>query len=183
MGQSQSLNLRKIIFISLFTALIIIGGYLSFPIPWSPLPIVLADFFIMLAGLTMGASAAAASVGLFLFLGVLGLPVFAGGEAGLAVFIGPKGGFLWGYLLCAWIAGLISSQGKPSRFKDLAALIGGNILLYAPGAFWLKTVLKINWDKALVLSVYPFMIGMVIKIIAAIALAQALRPLLKNEPR
>jgi biotin transport system substrate-specific component len=183
MGQSQSLNLRKIIFISLFTALIIIGGYISFPIPLSPLPIVLADFFIMLAGLTMGASAAAASVGLFLFLGGLGLPVFAGGEAGLAVFIGPKGGFLWGYLVCAWLIGLIAVKGKASHFKDLIALIAGNIFLYGIGASWLKMVLKVDWGKALFLGVYPFMIGMVIKIIAAIALAKALRPILKNESR
>lgn len=67
MSQSQTPNLRIMVFACLFTALIMIGGYLSFPIPFSPVPIVLADFFIMLAGLLLGASWGSASVGLFLF--------------------------------------------------------------------------------------------------------------------
>jgi biotin transport system substrate-specific component len=176
----QLLNLRKMIFISLFTALIIIGGYLSFPLPLSPLPIVLADFFVMLAGLSLGASGGASSVGLFLFLGALGLPVFASGEAGFAVFIGPKGGFLFGYLACALVIGFISTKGKTSWIKDLIALITGNIFLYGLGVPWLKIVLKVSWDKALLFGLFPFLIGMVIKIIAAIALIKALRPLLKS---
>ena len=56
MSQSQSPNLRMMVFACLFTALIVIGGYISFPIPLSPVPIVLADFFTMLAGLFLGAS-------------------------------------------------------------------------------------------------------------------------------
>ncbi|HBE78211.1 MAG TPA: BioY family transporter [Firmicutes bacterium] len=179
MAQNQPLDLRRMVFISLFTALIIIGGYLSFPIPLSPVPIVLADLFVMLAGLSLGASSGAASVGLFLFLGALGLPVFAGGEAGLVVFLGPKGGFLWGYLACALIVGLISTRGKSSWIKDLFALIAGNIFLYGIGVPWLKTILKLSWDKALLFGLFPFMIGMIIKIMAAIVLIRALRPFLK----
>jgi biotin transport system substrate-specific component len=180
MAQNQPLDLRRMVFISFFTALIIIGGYISFPIPLSPVPIVLADFFVMLAGLFLGASSGATSVGLFLFLGVLGLPVFAAGEAGLAVFLGPKGGFLWGYLACALIVGLISTKGKPAWIKDLFALITGNIFLYGIGVPWLKMILRISWDKAFLLGLFPFMIGMVIKIMAAIVLIHALRPFLRS---
>jgi biotin transport system substrate-specific component len=179
-GHSQPLNLRKMIFISLFTALIIIGDYISFPLPLSPLPIVLADFFVMLAGLTLGASGGASSVGLFLFLGALGLPVFSGGGAGLAMFAGPKGGFLWGYLACTIVTGLIATQGKPGWLKDLVALIAGNIFLFSIGAFWLKIILKLTWAKTLLFGVIPFMPGMVIKIIAAILLIRALRPVINR---
>ncbi|MCL6589281.1 MAG: biotin transporter BioY [Firmicutes bacterium] len=178
MSQNQLPNLRMMVFAALFTALIIVGGYLSFPIPLSPVPIVLSDFFSMLAGLFLGASWSVASVGLFLFLGALGLPVFAGGKAGLAVLFGPTGGFLFGFLVGAFAIGLISGKDKPSVIKDLIALIAGNIIIFGMGVPWLKTILKVTWDKALALGLIPFMAGMVIKIIAAIILTQALRPFL-----
>lgn len=180
MSQSQSPNLRMMVFACLFTALIVIGGYISFPIPLSPVPIVLADFFTMLAGLFLGASWGGASVGLFLFLGTLGLPVFAGGKAGLVVLFGPTGGFLFGYLIAALVIGWISGKGKPSFIKDLAALMGGNIILFGIGMSWLKLALKLSWEKALVLGLLPFIPGMIIKIIVALALIKTLRPLLKS---
>lgn len=178
MYQNRPLNLRMIVFTSLFTALIVIGGYISFPIPYSPVPIVLSDFFVMLAGLSLGAAGGATSVGMFLFIGALGLPVFAGGRAGLTVFIGPTGGFLPGYLVGAFIIGFISEKGRPSFFKNLFALILGNIIIFGLGVPWLKLVLKIDWGKALVLGLLPYMIGNGIKIIVASALNQALRPVL-----
>lgn len=176
MSQNQSLNLRMVVFASLFTALIVVGGYISFPLPFSPVPIVLSDFFAMLAGLFLGASWGSASVGLFLFLGLLGLPVFAGGRAGLAVFFGPTGGFLFGYLVSAFIIGIISGRNKTSFFKDLTALIVGNICIFGMGVPWLRLVLKVTWEKSLVLGFLPFAPGMILKIIIAMALIQILRP-------
>ena len=180
MSQSQPLNLRMMVFASLFTALIVIGGYISFPIPLSPVPIVLSDFFAMLAGLFLGASWGVASVGLFLFLGALGLPVFSGGKAGLAVLFGPTGGFLFGFLVGALVIGLMSGKGKSSFIKDLAALIVGNIIIFGMGVPWLKLILKLTWGKALALGLLPFMPGIIIKIIVSLALIQTLRPFLKQ---
>lgn len=180
MSRTESFNLRMMVFASLFTALIIIGGYLSFPIPLSPVPIVLADFFAMFAGLVLGASGGGASVGLFLFLGALGLPVFAGGKAGLAVFFGPTGGFLFGYLVNTLAIGLISKKGKPSVSKDLVALVVGNMILYSMGVSWLKLILKLTSGKALALGLLPFIPGIVIKIILALLLNRALRPFFKQ---
>lgn len=170
-------NLRKLVFVSLFTALIAIGGYLSFPIPFSPIPIVLSDFFMMLAGLCLGTSGVA-SIGLFLFLGAIGLPVFTGGKAGLAVFIGPTGGFLLGYLIGVYLLGLISGKGKPSLLKDLIGLVAANLMIFGFGVPWLKLLLKVSWSKALALGLMPFMIGNTVKIIAALAVIQVIRPFL-----
>ncbi|KLU60924.1 biotin transporter BioY [Peptococcaceae bacterium CEB3] len=181
MSQSQSPNLRMMVFACLSTALIVIGGYISFPLPFSPVPIVLSDFFMMFAGLFLGASWGMASVGLFLFLGALGLPVFAGGRAGLPVLFGPTGGFLFGDFLAVLAIGLISGTGKPSSIKDLAALVVGNIILFGLGVPWLKQILKLSWGKALAFGLTPFMPGMIIKIVVALALVKMLRPLL-NPP-
>jgi biotin transport system substrate-specific component len=180
MSQEQSLHLRQMVFTALFTALIIIGSYISFPIPLSPTPIVLSDFFVMLAGLCLGATRGAASVGMFLFFGALGLPVFAGGKAGLAIFIGPTGGFLLGYLMGVFALGLIAAKGKPSFMKDLAALIIANIIIFGIGVPWLKLVLNVTWGKALAFGLVPFIIGNIIKIIAALALMPILRPFIKQ---
>ncbi len=186
MSQHQPPNLRMMVFASLFTALIVIGGYLSFPIPVSPLPIVLADLFVMLAGLVLGASWGSASVGMFLFIGALGIPVFTGGKAGLAALFGTTGGFLFGYLIGAFVIGLISGKGKPLFIKDLIALIAFNIIIFGLGVPWLKLVLKVTWDKALTFGLLPYIPGNSIKTVAALVLIQALRPLLmikKPSPR
>lgn len=179
MSETQSPDLRRTVFIALFTALIIIGGYIAFPIPFSPVPIVLADFFVVLAGLCLGASGAV-SVGLFLFLGALGLPVFAGGKSGLAIFMGPTGGFLIGYLLGALACGWLSHLGKPSRIKDLTAVILANLIVFSIGMPWLKVILKVSWDRALALGLLPFLPGNLIKMAAAFVLIQIARPVLRQ---
>lgn len=170
------IDLRRLVNISLFTSLIIVGGYLSLPLPLSPVPIVLADFFVMLSGLLLGGRAGAASVGLLIFLSLIGLPVLAGGGAGIAVYYGPTGGFIFGYLACASVAGWIANKGTPGIIKDLAALVCGNALLYALGVPWLKFVAKLSWEQAIAFGLLPFIGGMVIKMITAVALARILRP-------
>jgi|SRR5690554_4962758 len=171
----QRTDLRKTVYISLFTALIAVGGYLSIPLPLSPVPIVLADFFVMLSGLLLGGSAGAASVGLLFILSLIGLPVLAGGGAGIGVYLGPTGGFLFGYLACVLVVGVLSNRGKPGRIKDLAALIMGNLCLYSSGVVWLKILFKISWAEAVALGLVPFIGGAVVKIIAAIVLAEIIR--------
>lgn len=172
----QPVSLRMTVLASLFTALVIVGGYLSFPLPFSPVPIVLSDFFVMLAGLLLGPSWGLASIALFIFLGALGLPVFAGGQAGLAVLFGPTGGFLFGFPVCAAVVGWISGKGKSSPGKDLAALLAGNLVLYLFGVPWLKAVLNLTWETALTAGLLPFLPGAAIKITAAVVITRVLRP-------
>jgi len=175
-----ALNLRMTVYCALFTALIIIGGYISIPIPVGPVPIVLTDFFVMLTGLFLGLKYGLISTTLFLALGALGLPVFAGGNAGLAVFFGPTGGFLFGYPLMAASIGFITSKMKPTIIAHLFALIVGNILLYSLGVPWLKFQMGMSWSAALAAGLTPFIIGAVIKITVACALGRTLLPRFKQ---
>lgn len=177
---ASNFNLRMTVYCALFTALIIIGGYISIPIPVGPVPIVLADFFVMVTGLFLGAKYGLISTVLYLALGALGLPVFAGGSAGLAVLVGPTGGFLFGYLLVVSSIGFISSKGKPSIITNMIALVVGNILLYVIGVPWLKFQMNISWPAALAAGLTPFIAGIVIKIVVASALGQVLLPRFKE---
>ena len=178
---STSIKLRMTAYSALFTALIIIGGYISIPIPISPIPIVLADFFVMMAGLFMGYKWGAGSVMLYVFLGFVGLPIFAGGKAGLSVIVGPTGGFVLGYLLMAFIIGFISTRGKASFVKNLAALIIGNISLYTVGILGLKISMDLSIGKAIAVGLFPFIIGIVIKVAALLILARILLPQFKQK--
>src|SRR5690554_1565198 len=174
------MNLRMTVHVALFTALIIIGGYISLPLPVGPVPIVLADFFVMVTGLFLGFKWGLTSVALYLSLGALGLPVFAGGRSGLAILFGPTGGYLFGYLLLVASVGLLASKGKPSVARDLMALVTGNLFLYGAGVPWLKAVLSLGWTGALAAGLVPFIPGIIIKIAVACGLARALLPRFKE---
>jgi len=171
---ASPMNLRMTVYCALFTTLIIIGSYIAIPI--GPVPIVLADFMVMLAGLFLGWRWGLSSVMLWLFLGALGLPVFAGGKAGLAVFMGPTAGFLLGYVLLVLAIGIIAGSGKPSIPKVILGLVVGNVLMYPPGILWLKTTLSMDWSVAIGVGLTPFLPGLLVKAVVIVILAKTLLP-------
>jgi biotin transport system substrate-specific component len=159
----MNVSLRQIVYASLFTALIIVGGYLSLPVPFSPVPLVLADFFALLAGLTLGAAWGAVAVGLYILLGALGLPVFAGGKAGLAVFFGPTAGFVLGYLVGTVVAGWLATSGPSTRIKDGLAIGCGFLAVFVCGVVGLGIVLRLQLPRAVLLGLLPYLPGTLIK--------------------
>jgi len=171
-------DMRNIVLTALFTALIIAGSYMALPV--GPVPIVLATLFILLAGMLLGPGQGAAAVGVYLLLGAVGLPVFSGGKGGFAVLTGPTGGYLAGYLLAAWAAGIIVRPNKGSEGKLLLRLIlaalAATVLIYLPGVFWLKYKLAMEWPKALGAGLTPFLPGDALKGIAAVILARIFIP-------
>ena len=110
------------IFVPLFAALISVSGFIAFPLPGTPVPIVLQNMMPILASGLLGGLYGTASTVLFLITGLLGLPVFSGGRGGLTHLLGPTGGFLIGYLAAA--AFLIIFFRKPGA-KDLALVSSG----------------------------------------------------------
>ena len=169
--------LIKITFVALFAALTAAGAFIAIPI--GPVPIVLQNLFALLSGLILGPVMGSAAVGLYLLAGILGLPVFAGGTGGLARFAGPTGGFLVGYLLAALSAGIIIGKPdvniKPSLPRIIAAVIIGLLIVYVPGVVWLKFSRDLSWTRALMAGFVPFIIGDVLKGIAAVLIAPRLR--------
>ena len=170
----QSTSLKYTVLAALFAALTAVGGYIAVPI--GPVPIVLANLFVMLAGLLLRPKWAFSSMGIFLFLGIIGLPVFAGGRSGFAVLLGPTGGFLSGYLLAVLLISLICLIGKPSLLRDSAAVLAGIAAVYLLGVPWLKINMGFDWNKALSLGMLPFIPGDLLKGAAAVFIAKNLRP-------
>jgi biotin transport system substrate-specific component len=175
----SSNQLRMMVYASLFAALTAVGAFLAIPI--GPVPIVLQNMFVFLAGLLLGGRWGLASVGVYLLAGACGLPVFAGGLGGISRFIGPTGGYLIGYLPAVFLIGTMSQKVNPRIISDVLAMICGTLVLYACGISWLKIVTGMSPAKALALGMYPFLIGDALKIAAAAVIARALRPVLRIE--
>jgi len=173
----SSNQLRMMVYASLFAALTAVGAFLAIPI--GPVPIVLQNMFVYLAGLLLGGRWGLASVGVYLLAGACGLPVFAGGLGGISRFIGPTGGYLIGYLPPVFLIGKMSQKANPRLVSDVLAMICGTLVLYACGVSWLKIVTGMSAAKALALGMYPFLVGDALKIAAAAAIAKALRPVVR----
>ena len=175
---AEETPLRPMIYASLFAALTAAGAYLFVPI--GPVPIVLQNMFVFLAGLLLGSRWGLASVAVYLLAGICGMPVFAGGTGGIGRIAGPTGGFLLGYLPVVFLVGWVAER-KPGRmFLDVAAMLLGAAVLYACGVPWLAMVTGMPFVKALAVGMYPFLLGDGIKIAAAALIAQSVRPIMRR---
>jgi biotin transport system substrate-specific component len=174
---TASTDLKMTVYSSLFVALIAVGAFIAIPI--GPVPIVLQNMFVLLAGLILGPVWGLACVAVYLIIGLAGLPVFAGGTSGLGKLFGPTGGYLLGYLPCVFITASVSKGlGKKPAF-DILAMVLGSLIVYGTGVPWLKAVTGMSLEKAIMAGMVPFLIGDALKIVAAAFLAKALRPLMK----
>lgn len=169
-------GLRPLVYASLFAALMAVGAYLFIPI--GPVPIVLQNMFVFLAGLLLGSRWGLASVAVYLLAGLCGLPVFAGGTGGIGRFLGPTGGFLAGYLPAVFLIGAIADRRPPRMLWDVAAMVLGSAVLYACGVLWLKIVTGMTLANAAAAGMLPFLAGDALKIAAAALIARAVRPIM-----
>lgn len=171
-------RLKMMTYASLFVALITAGAFIT--IPAGPVPIVLQNMFVLLAGLLLGPRWGLASVSIYLLLGLFGLPVFAGGTGGIGRILGPTGGYLIGYLPCVYATGIIARKNNRSVLIDISAMIIGSVIVYATGVTWLKFASGMGWEKAFTAGMYPFLPGDAVKIAAAAFIAGKLRPVMKG---
>lgn len=174
-------NLKMTVYASLFAALMAAGAFIAIPV--GPVPIILQNLFLFLAGLLLGPKWGTGAVAVYLLAGALGLPVFAGGTGGLGRFAGPTGGYLAGFLPAVFMIGWISQKGKARSLYDVVAMVAGSAVIYGLGVAWLKTVTGMTLNKTLAVGVIPFLIGDALKIAAAVPIAKMLRPMMANGER
>ncbi|UTY26040.1 biotin transporter BioY [Treponema denticola] len=182
-----------LIFVPLFAALIAVSGFIVFPLPGTPVPIVLQNMMPILASGLLGGLYGTASTVLFLIAGLLGHPVFSGGRGGLVHLLGPTGGFLIGYLAAA--AFLIIFFRKPGEkdlalvssgknksiklinyLKIIAASFSGFALIYVFGIARFMQLTNRGLFESLSLTCIPYLPGDFIKMILVSALIYKLRP-------
>jgi len=170
----KKMNIRQMTLVSLFAALTAVGAFIS--IPLYPVPLTLQNLFTLLAGMTLGSVLGGSSQIIYVLLGLIGLPVFAGFKAGIGVLFGPTGGFLWGFIISSYIVGkIIELKKEKDIFYYFLAGGIGIIIIYISGITQLSLVTAIGIKKALMVGVFPFLPGDILKIIAASFIASKLK--------
>ncbi len=136
-------------------------------IPLAPVPITMQTFVVLVLGVAYGWRLGMLTLLLYLLEGAAGLPVFAGGNAGIGVLVGPTGGYLLGFVVAAAVCGYLAEKGWDRRpTTTFAAMIIGNLIIYALGLLQLGIV--IGWDKPILqVGMYPFLFGDLLKIVLA----------------
>jgi biotin transport system substrate-specific component len=171
---TEQTSLRGIHHAALFGALTAVGAYIIIPLP--PVPITLQTLFLGLAALLLGGRLGALSQAVYVMLGVIGLPVFAGGKAGLGVLLGPTGGYLIGFILAAFVIGKLAALKTRPGFAWLClSLVAGTVVIYACGILQLTLVARLTFLKALTVGALPFLPGDIIKIVLAAVITLKLR--------
>jgi len=170
-------RVRNLVSAALVTALMAASGWIS--IPLGSVPVTLQVFSVVLAALLLPSAWAAASLGVYLVLGTIGVPVFASGTAGLGVVLGPTGGYVLGFVLAPPLAAFVRESleraGATQLVADATAGVVAIAVIYALGWAQLAGVAHLSALQALLAGVAPFVVPDAIKAAAAITVATAVR--------
>jgi biotin transport system substrate-specific component len=151
--------------------LVAVAAQVVVPVPMSPVPMTLQPLAVLVVGGVLGARAGAAALVLYLAMGLLGLPVFAGGAAGVTRLLGPTGGYLLAFPVAAAVAGRLVGL-TPAVLRTLLACAAGMLVIHAGGVAQLALL---GGDPALAYRVgfVPFLTGDLLKIGLAAAVILA----------
>ncbi|MCD6559927.1 MAG: biotin transporter BioY [Palaeococcus sp.] len=163
---------REITLTALFAALTAIGAQIS--IPLGEVPITLQVLFVLLSGLILGARLGFMSQAIYVLMGALGLPVFAGFKGGLPIIYGPTGGYIIAFPLAALIAGFIATE-KENVYGYAIASLSGVLIIYLLGWLRLGFFLGRDFEKAFILGIAPFILVDSLKGVVAVLIADRVR--------
>ena len=163
-------DLTLIVLSALFVAAI---AQVKIPLPFTPVPLTGQTFAVLLVAAVLGSKRGAASIVLYIALGAFGLPIFAGGASGMAYLTGATLGYLVGFVLAAYIIGLLAEHGLERNFRtSIFPFLVGTVIIYFCGTAWMA--FSLGLEKAILLGVLPFLVGDSIKIaLAAMTLPMA----------
>lgn len=163
---------------AVMAAMLCVLGPLTVPI--GAIPISLANFVICLAAWLLGPRFGTLSVAIYLVIGLVGVPVFSGYGAGIAKVAGPTGGYLVGYLLLAFIGGLVIEKSKGQPVLSALGLIAGDAACYVLGTAWFVFQMQCELSYALAVCVYPFIALDLAKIVVSCIVGALLRKRLEQ---
>jgi len=151
-------------------ACLTLAAYARLYLPFTPVPLTLQTFFVLVAGVAMGPRLGALSFSAYLVLGSLGLPIFAGS------WLGPTTGYLVGFAVAGWTVAALAPRGARTPMRRLVlAMLAGTAVIYLFGAGWLAIGLGLGLGKAVAVGIVPFVVGDLIKLAAAVAFIRGYR--------
>jgi biotin transport system substrate-specific component len=181
----MKLTTRDMILSALFAALTAVGAYITIPLPY--IPLTLQVFFCILAGVILGATLGALSQLVYAIIGLLGVPVFAGGMGGITYVFKPSFGYIIGFIFAAYVIGKIVESYKTINFANLfLALLAGIIVIYFFGVSYMLLIVNLYLGKVMIISsaikagFTPFILADIVKAIFASFLAAQIIPALRR---
>ncbi|MEO9175845.1 MAG: biotin transporter BioY [Gaiellales bacterium] len=166
---SRSTWLTEAILLVAGVGLIALSAQISFHIPGTPVPITGQTFAALLVGSAYGATRGFATFGLYLLVGIVGLPVYQSGASGWSEVSGALGGYLVGMLLAATLVGLLAERKWDRRLSSsITSMLTGTVVIYACGLVWLYHELpNATFASTLSAGLYPFVVGDMLKLYLA----------------
>ena len=165
MEKTQKSNTRQLTLVGVIAAVTCILGPLSLPI--GIVPISLTNLVIYFAVYVLGQKRATLSYIVYLFIGLIGLPVFSGFSGGFTKLFGPTGGYLIGFIFMAFISGIFIDKFSSKTYMCFLGMILGTITTYIFGTAWLAYQAHLTFNAALAVGVLPFIPGDVVKMVIA----------------
>jgi biotin transport system substrate-specific component len=175
---SAGIRIGAVLFIAALTAA---AAQVSFPVPFTPVPLVLQDMIVLVGGAALGSRLGMAAQIVYLAAGLAGLPVFAASATlppGPLRLLGPTGGYLIAYPFAAFLTGYLAERGFDKRFfTAVLAMAAGLAVIFAGGVSWMALMMRpapLGFELALAKGLYPFLLGDVFKICFGAAALPAL---------
>lgn len=168
----QKFSVKMLVLCALFAALIAVCTQIQLPI--GPVPITLSLLPVLLSAALLDKRYAALSSLVYLLMGLVGLPVFTGLTGGPGKLFGVTGGYIIGYVLCAFIAAWMMEKWGRAWWKQALAMAVGVLVCYAFGTAWFMATKGTGLWTSLTLCVFPFLPGDALKIAVAVLLSKRL---------
>lgn len=168
-----SARLSQMVLCAFFVALTAVCSQIQIPLPL--IPINLALFSVFVCGALLGPLCGLAAMVAYTLLAAVGVPVLSGFAGGLSALLGPTGGYVLGYILCAAVTGLWVRRFGSSLRMLFAGMVLGLLSCYVPGTLWFMLVTGRGVVESLGLCVLPFLPGDAIKIVLAALLTRRLQ--------
>ena len=178
---NKNISIRTICFVGMFAAITSVLSIITIPTPWG-VPFTLQTFAIALSGYVLGKIYGTFATLIYIILGLIGVPVYAGMSAGAGVLAGPTGGYLWGFIIMTFFCGLAADFGNNAKgciakiLISILALAGCHI----PGIIQLKIVAGMSWPQAALLGTVPYLLKDILSMAAAYFIAAAVRKALRS---
>lgn len=173
-------TLCRVFGILTFIILTTLGAFVRIPLPFTPVPITLQTFFVLLSGACLGAGLGVSAQLSYIFLGVLGVPLFTGTGSGSLYLLGPTAGYLLGFVLAALFIGRFVRYSQNNLWAVFGLFLAADLILLTSGMIWLGFLLGYNFKKALFIGFMPFLPGDLLKAYLAAILYLKLKSRLKE---
>lgn len=149
--------------VAVFVILTALGAFVRIPLPFSPVPVTLQTFFVLLSGAFLGSRLGGITQLSYLFIGFLGLPIFTGAGSGAGYLLGPTGGYLAGFIFAAVFLGHTVKKYGGSFLSLFCLFCIADAILLLSGVLWLKTLFGYDMQKLLLIGFLPFVPADLIK--------------------